>query len=373
MKIAFLVHALASCWNNGNAHFLRGVARALQAKGHAVEVFEPQDGWSRANLLQDAGPAALAGFEQAFPTLRPRLYTTTRGALDAVAAFEPDLVLMHEWNDPELVNAVGAWRKRDARFTLLFHDTHHRALTRPEDMSRFDLSFYDGVLTFGACLSEIYERQGWGGRVWTWHEAADTRLFRPRPAEEPEGDLVWVGNWGDEERSEELRTFLIGPSRRLGLRTTIHGVRYPEAALQELAESGIRFGGWLANHRVPEVFARYRVTVHVQRRPYAEALRGIPTIRVFEALACGIPLVSAPWEDSEGLFPEGAFLMARNGEEMERQLRAVLSDPDLAASLRRTGLAVIRERHSCDHRADELLSIHRSLAAGAPATFAEAV
>ena len=44
------------------------------------------------------------------------------------------------------------------------------------------------------------------------------------------------------------------------------------------------------------------MTVHVPRRPYVDALPGIPTIRVFEALACGIPLVSAPWRDEEGLF-----------------------------------------------------------------------
>ena len=62
---------------------------------------------------------------------------------------------------------------------------------------------------------------------------------------------------------------------------------------------------------MPEVFARFRVTVHVPRRPYVEALPGIPTIRVFEALACGIPLVCAPWDDAEGLFTPGRRLPGR--------------------------------------------------------------
>jgi len=113
---------------------------------------------------------------------------------------------------------------------------------------------------------------------------------------------------------------------------------------------------------VPEVFARHRVTVHVPRGPYAQTLPGIPTIRPFEALACGIPLVSAPWQDAEGLFRPGRdFLVARDGDEMGRCLREVLGDAGLAAELRRCGLETIAARHTCAHRVDELLAICRTL------------
>src|SRR4051794_39644729 len=82
--------------------------------------------------------------------------------------------------------------------------------------------------------------------------------------------------------------------------------------------------------------ARYRFTVHVPRRPYATALPGIPTIRIFEALACGIPLISAPWSDSEGLFQPGKdFLTAADGDEMRHQMRALLQDDSLAFSVAR--------------------------------------
>jgi spore maturation protein CgeB len=198
--------------------------------------------------------------------------------------------------------------------------------------------------------------------AWPWHEAADASLFYPRQADRQDGDLVWVGNWGDEERSEELREFLLDPVEQLGLRADVFGVRYPETARAELARRNISYKGWLANHAVPDTFARYRLTVHVPRRPYARALPGIPTIRVFEALACGIPLVSAPWSDSEGLFPPDCFLTAEDGAAMQKQIRAVLSDPDLARALRDNGLAAIRARHTCDDRVDELLDICASLA-----------
>jgi spore maturation protein CgeB len=359
MRIVYFTHSLVSDWNHGNAHFLRGVVRELLARGHDVRVYESRDGWSRANLLRERGEGALGDFRAAFPELRPRLYALDE--LDVDAAVEgADLVVVHEWNDPWLVGAVGAARRRDG-FRLLFHDTHHRAATAPEEMARFPLGEYDGVLAFGRVIRDLYLERGWAERAWTWHEAADTRLFQPRPSV-PEGDLVWIGNWGDGERAQELQEFLLGPARELALTGTVHGVRYPPEAQDALRCAGLRYGGWAANHTVPALYAAHRVTVHVPRRPYVEALPGIPTIRPFEALACGIPLVCAPWEDAEGLFRPGRdYLQARDGRELREHLRAVLSDEELARSLASSGLETIRARHTCAHRVDELLSIHGEL------------
>jgi len=151
----------------------------------------------------------------------------------------------------------------------------------------------------------------------------------------------------------------------LGLAATVHGVRYPERALARLRDAGIRYRGWLPNYAAPRVFARHAVTVHVPRRPYVQALPGIPTIRVFEALACGIPLVSAPWRDVEGLFTPGSdFLVAENGAAMRRHLDDVLHDRALATSLAENGRATILARHTCAHRVDELLAIHAELEPG---------
>ena len=129
-----------------------------------------------------------------------------------------------------------------------------------------------------------------------------------------------------------------------------------------IAEAGLPYRGWVANHRVPEVFARHAVTVHIPRRPYVERLPGIPTIRPFEALACGIPLVCSRWHDVEGLFEPGEdFLVARDGDEMRAHLRAVLRDRDLARHLAQRGRRTILERHTCGHRVDELLAIAAGL------------
>jgi len=249
---------------------------------------------------------------------------------------------------------------------VLFHDTHHRSVTDAQTMSSLDLRNYAGVLAFGKAVADRYAEGGWARRAWVWHEAADLRRFYPLPrteqTDEAGGDVVWIGNWGDGERSTELYEFLIRPVARLNLRATIHGVRYPGEALDTLREARIDYAGWIANYRVPSVFARYRCTVHVPRRMYAEQLHGVPTIRMFEALACGIPLISAPWYDDEHLFRPGVdYLVATDGAQMERDLKAVLHEPELAASLVKHGLETIRDRHSCAHRVAELLTIVESL------------
>src|SRR5690606_32760083 len=178
------------------------------------------------------------------------------------------------------------------------------------------------------------------------------------------GARVWVGNWGDEGRTAELRRFLIEPVRALRLRARVYGVRYPDEARRELADAGIEYAGWLPNDQVPAAFAAFGATVHIPRRPYAEALPGIPTIRVFEALACGTPLIGSPGADGEGLSAPGAdYRVARDGAERRRLLRDVLEAPALAAQLAAHGRRTVLARHTCAHRVDELLRIHAGLAA----------
>ncbi len=399
MRIRYFTHSLQSCWNHGNAHFLRGVLRELQVRSHEVLALEPEQPWSLQNLISDHGEAGLDAYRAAYPELRSRSFAAGTDPEELVHG--ADLVIVHEWNEPALVAAIGAVRARGGRFDLLFHDTHHRAVSDPDAIRAFDLSGYDGVLAFGETLSQVYRRWGWGDRVWTWHEAADTRQFHPLlegEGDQPEAGggggethgvlegppppppaaavplpvpgrtgLVWIGNWGDGERTEELESFLFRPARDVGLPLDIFGVRYPPEALATLDRYNVQYRGWLPNALAPKVFAKHLATVHVPRRFYTTILPGIPTIRVFEALACGIPLVSAPWDDCEGLFRSGQdYLTAQDGEEMTAQLRRLRDDPELRAALVASGLETIRARHTCAHRADELLGIVAQLRASSP-------
>jgi spore maturation protein CgeB len=363
MKIVYFTHSLTSCWNHGNAHFLRGVLRELVHLGHEVSACQPSNGWSLANLLADHGKQALAPFQAAYPELRVVSYGADPDPAELLQG--ADLAIVHEWTEPALVAALGRYRKNHSGLRLLFHDTHHRAVSDPDAMRTYDLSGYDGVLAFGASLAEVYRSWGWGERVFIWHEAADIRHFRPPPVQARREGLVWIGNWGDGERTAEIESFLLAPAAAAGLDLDIYGVRYPASAERLLTRYGARYRGWLANAAVPATFARHFATVHVPRRYYASALPGIPTIRIFEALACGIPLVTAPWEDAERLFTPGRdYLVAADGAEMTRHLTRLRADPALRTDLARSGRASIEARHSCAHRAQELLAIAARLGHG---------
>jgi spore maturation protein CgeB len=371
VKFVLFYHSLISDWNHGNAHFLRGIVAELLDRGNDVEVYEPADGWSLQNLVRDHGGQPLDDFHRLFPHLQSKRYDLA--TLDLEQALDgADVAIVHEWSDHELVRRIGEHRARTKSYRLFFHDTHHRAATQPEEMAAYDLRHYDGVLAYGNVIRELYLERGWAAQAWTWHEAADTRVFHPRPHDVPDGDVVWIGNWGDGERSAELHEFLIEPVRGLHLKALVHGVRYPDHAVDTLRASDIEFGGWLPNYRAPEVFSRHRLTVHVPRRPYVTTLRGIPTIRPFEALACGIPLICAPWDDAEGLFTPGQdFLVAKNGTEMRKRMRDVIHDRALAASLAEHGLNTILQKHTCGHRVTELMKIlgQRTADSGQQAAF----
>jgi spore maturation protein CgeB len=360
VRFVIFTHSLVSDWNHGNAHFLRGIATELVRRGNSVHILEPVDGWSRENLLAEHGERAIAAFEKAYPLIRSETYREADLDLAEVLR-NSDVVIVHEWNSHSLVRRIGEHHKEHWDYRLFFHDTHHRSVTEPASMAAYDLRYYDGVLAYGNVIRDIYQANGWTSRAWTWHEAADTNVFRPVELPDDaqmEGDLVWIGNWGDNERGEELREFLIEPVRKLRLKARIYGVRYPDDALDALDEAGIEYGGWLPNYLVPQVFSRYRVTVHVPRRPYAEALPGIPTIRPFEAMACAIPLISATWRDTEKLFrAETDFIFANTGAEMLRHIARVLEDSGISHALAAGGLETIRARHTCAHRVDELMQI----------------
>ena len=330
--------------------------------GHEVVIYEPADAWSLKSLVAAHGEKPVHDFHEKFPQLDSTRYHLDTLDLDAMLD-GVDLGIVHERNHPSLVAQIGAYRATHQGFTLFFHDTHHRMATAPEQMRRYDLSHYDGVLANGRALRDLYISRDWAGHAWTWHQAADTRVFRPHPSDAEKEDVVWIGNWAEGERAQELSEYLLNPIRDLALSASVFGNGYPPETLAMLAHGEIAYRGWLPNFRVPETLARYRVAIHVPHRLHARALPGIPSLRIFEALACGIPLICAPWADTEELFTEGKdFLVARNGFEMQRQLWALLNDAEMANELTLHGLKTIYARHSCKHRAKELLDIHAQFA-----------
>ncbi|HET6317712.1 MAG TPA: glycosyltransferase, partial [Chloroflexota bacterium] len=148
MRFALFYQSVISDWNHGNAHFLRGLMRALQARGHDVVCYEQRDNWSLSNLLQ-ASPNAIQAFQKHFPDLRFERYdlgheleARLRQRLQSA-----DVAIVHEWNEPAVVRLLGRLC-RDLGVRSLFHDTHDRVVLDAEYRAQLGLEQFDSILAF---------------------------------------------------------------------------------------------------------------------------------------------------------------------------------------------------------------------------------
>ena len=365
LRIALFCHSIVSDWNHGNAHFLRGLIRNLQALGHQVISLEEEGNWSLTNLVHDHGMGPLTEFQRHFSFIDHQSYVLNgrahlEGWLSDLLS-EVDVCLVHEWNPPDLIRTIGEEAARRG-VVALFHDTHHRALTEPQRMPQMGLDSYSTILAYGPTIAEIYRSIARGPEVLVFHEAADTDIFRPL-ARPKSRDVLFVGNWGDDDRNQTTREFFVEQGRAMpDLTFALYGVRYPAEVLDAIQAAGIQWGGWLPNYLAPEVYAASRLTVHIPRKEYVEALRGTPTIRVFEALACGIPLISAGWTDGTGLFQEGDdFLAVHTPSQMQEAIRWLASDSEARGRIGTQGRETVLARHTCRHRAEQLIEIIQRL------------
>jgi len=360
VKFALFYQSVISDWNHGNAHFLRGFMRALQQRGHEATCYEQEDNWSLRHLLAEE-PDAIEKFRSRFPDLRFERYRLGPDLGDWLIEKlrAADVALIHEWNEPEVARLVAEVARQLGVHTL-FHDTHYRVALDDGYRESLDLPRFDRILAYSRSLAERYRALGFRN-VQVLHEAADVTVFGPRDVPKRD-DVVFVGNCGDEDRIDDVERFIFESRRALPeLRYAMYGVRYPERVLRAMGNGlNVEFRGRLANVDVPEVYSAAKVVLHVPRRQYVELLPGTPTIRMFEALASRACLVSSPWPDTDQLFTAGQdYALARDPDEMARTISRLVGDENAREELSRHGRETILARHTCGHRADELLGMLR--------------
>ena len=363
LRLRFFAHSWRSDWNHGNAHFLRGLVDELTKLGHEVRCYEADNAWSYLNLLHEASASdSIQQFKAAFPNLDLRTYPEdTFQQFAETELRDSDIVVIHEWNSPEIANTILSLKRR-LGFRVLLHDTHHRAYTNPQQIARFHLQDFDGVLAFGEAVRRIYLDFFNVQRAWTFHEAADTARFGSTFSS-ASAEINWIGNWGDEERTRELHEFLMEPLRGLEKKqAAVYGVRYPQQAKAQLQSAGIEYRGYLPNLSAPSIYSQCALTLHIPRRFYSNGLGGIPTIRLFEAFACGVPVVCSPWEDHEHLFsPNQDFISVPDGRAMKSEIAHLLRDDAARIQLSNSAVHTIQQRHTCHHRATQFQNICEEL------------
>ena len=363
LRLRFFAHSWRSDWNHGNAHFLRGLVDELARLGHEVRCYEADNAWSYVNLLhEESASQSIQQFKAAFPNLDLRTYSEDSFQQFAETELrDSDVAVIHEWTSPEIANKVLSLKQR-LGFRVLLHDTHHRAYTNPQQIAKFHVQDFDGVLAFGEAVRRIYKEVFNVQRAWTFHEAADAARFTPT-FKTTSAEINWIGNWGDEERTRELNEFLMEPLSNLQNRqAAVYGVRYPQQAKSQLHSAGIEYRGYLPNLSAPNVYSQCALTLHIPRRFYSNGLGGIPTIRLFEAFACGVPVVCSPWEDHEQLFkPNEDFICVPNGRAMKAEIAHLLRDDAARGQLSKSALETIQQRHTCRHRAIQFQDICQEL------------
>src|SRR5580704_107035 len=118
LRLRIFAHSWLSDWNHGNAHFLRGLMRELVRMGHQVRCYEELGSWSLTNLMKHEGDRAIEAidsFRRTYPELDIRFYKAGEAQFQQVLEDElkdTNLVLLHEWNDPQVANNVLAYKKK---------------------------------------------------------------------------------------------------------------------------------------------------------------------------------------------------------------------------------------------------------------------
>ena len=343
LDIVVLGLSLSSSWGNGHATTYRALLRALAARGHRILFLErdvPWYGGAHRDLAQPDFCALhfyddMAGLEAWRPAI---------AAADAVilGSYVPQGV------------AVGALLQQWARGLLAFYDIDtpvtlaklqrgdHEYLA-PALIPGFDLYL---SFTGGPLLQRLMQDYG-APAAAPLYCSVDTEAYRPVPAEQ-RWDLSYLGTYSDDRQPALERLLLQAARRAPQLRFAVAGPQYPAdiawpanvARLEHVPP---------AQH--PAFYAASRYTLNITRADMIRAGHS-PSVRLFEAAACGTPILSDIWPGIEEIFiPDAEILLVADAD----RVLAALARPE---ALRQRQASAARQRvlaqHSAAHRAAEL-------------------
>jgi spore maturation protein CgeB len=346
MQIAILGLSITSSWGNGHATTYRALAKALAARGHRVRFFEREVPWYAGNRDLPRPPFAEVTLYQSLDQLQARARAAVRDAdLVIVGSYVPDGIAVGDWARGEARGLV-AFYDIDTPVTLAAVERGGAAYLAPAQIPAYDLYL---SFTGGPTLRRI-ERELGSPMARPLYCAVDPELYAPLPAA-PRWELGYMGTYSP-DRQPPLERLLLQPARRLAGRDfVVAGPLYPDGIdwprnVERLAHVSP------GEHRA--FYCRQRFTLNLTRADMVRAGHS-PSVRLFEAAACGVPIISDDWPGLAELFrPHHEILIARSGDDVVHYLTAL--DPAEAAQIgaraRRRALA----EHTAARRALELES-----------------
>jgi spore maturation protein CgeB len=348
MRIVIFGLTVSSSWGNGHATLWRGLCKALRRLQHEVVFFEKDvPYYAGARDLYELPGGRLVLYPD-WESVRPQALTEVLGAdVSMITSYCSDGLAA-----TELIVSRGrglrVFYDLDTPVTLARVSTgEHLPYIGPRGLADFDL-----VLSYtgGAVLAMLRTRLG-AQRVAALYGHVDPDVHQPvAPQSRYHADLSYLGTYSA-DRQGGVESFLINPARRQPQRRfVIGGAQYPQ---QFPWSSNIYFVRHLPPSEHPAFFSSSRLTLNITRTAMAQ-MGWCPSGRLFEAAACGTPVLSDNWYGIESFFTPGSEILIANTE--SDAIEALDRD---VGELARIGHAA-RERtlaeHSCQRRADELVA-----------------
>jgi spore maturation protein CgeB len=343
MKVVFLGLSITSSWGNGHATNYRALVRELSARGHEVLFLErnvpwyaaqrdlPQPPWGRTELYGSLEDLELYGDAVA------------EADLTVIGSYVPEGVAVAEWALEHAGGAV-AFYDIDTPVTLGKLRRSDEEYLSPELVGRFDL-----YLSFtGGPTLQVLEDEFGARRALAFYCLVDPDAYRPRP-QVPRWDLGYLGTYSD-DRQPILEELLVEPARRAPeAQFAVAGPQYPEGV--EWPDNVERIEHVApADH--PAFYASQRFTLNVTRAEM-RAAGWSPSVRLFEAAACGVPVISDRWDGLEAIFTPGEeILVADSADDVARYLAECGEDRRLALAER--ARARVLAEHTAARRCEQL-------------------
>jgi spore maturation protein CgeB len=343
MKIVFCGLSITSSWGNGHATNYRALVRELSERGHEVLFLERDRPWYAAQRDLPEPPWGRTELYGSLEELEQHTDDIAAADLVVVGSYVPEGVAVAEWAFERARGAV-AFYDIDTPVTLGKLRRGDSEYLSPDLVPRFDL-----YLSFtGGPTLEVLEEEFGARRALAFYCLVDPHAYRPLQ-ETPHWDLGYLGTYSG-DRQPLLERLLIEPARLLPEADfAVAGPQYPEEI--EWPEN-VERSEHVAPADHPRFYASQRFTLNVTR---AEMLAAgwSPSVRLFEAAACAVPVISDRWNGLEEIFTPGEeILVADSPEDVVRYLRETGEDKRLAIGER--ARARVLAEHTAERRCEQL-------------------
>jgi spore maturation protein CgeB len=346
LDIVILGLAITSSWGNGHATTYRSLAKGLHRLGHHVTFLERDQPWYAQNRDAPALPYCETHLYTSVEELRARFGARVRSA-DAVivGSYVQDGVLVCDWA-LETAKGVRAFYDIDTPVTLTCLRTDTCEYLRSHQIAEFDLML---SFTGGPTLRRLESAHG-ARSALPLYCSVDVDAYR-RVTVERDIDLGYMGTYSA-DRQPGLEALLNEPARQLPERNfMVVGAQYPRDLQWP---SNVRRMDHLPPKQHPHFYSRQRCTLNLTRADMRAAGHS-PSVRLFEAAACGTPVISDAWPGLEEVFrPNDEILIAHSASDVVRYLREM--DDAQLQRISRAARERVLAAHSSERRAAELVA-----------------